>query len=186
MNFVGGTDFSSDDDTLYGGRESQDDEYESSHYGGGESIGSLDDHLMYGGTSDEINQLFRTSLFGEDMKSIKETIKTYVHKSVNNVNRLEQDNAFKNFVTNKLNDINDVKDEEKRKNIMKLAVICYIFTHNVDLDHRHAMTDMDNVITVDFSHKKEQNSIDINEVSESNPPQKWNIRNILMKLNEQL
>ena len=63
MNFIGGTDFYSDDDTLYGGGDSQFDEYESSHYGGGESIGSLDDRLMYGGTSDKINNLFRTSLF---------------------------------------------------------------------------------------------------------------------------
>ena len=49
MNFIGGTDFYSDDDTLYGGGDSQFDGYESSHYGGGESIGSLDGHLMYGG-----------------------------------------------------------------------------------------------------------------------------------------
>lgn len=190
MNFIGGTDFYSDDDTLYGGGDSQFDQYESgyesSQFGGGESIGSLDDHLMYGGTSDEINNLFQTSLLVNDLKTIKDTITQYLKNNVEKFKRPEQYEAFNTFVTNKLYKINDGEVTDKRTDIMKLAVMCYIFTHNVDLNSDRAMTNMENVIEVDFSHKKEQNSIDINEVSESNPPQKWNIHNILMKLNEQL
>lgn len=185
MNFVPDTGPYSEDETIYGGGDSLYDQYESgyesSQFGGGESIGSLDGHCMYGGSREKINQLFETSLFNGDLTVIKQIINEYVYNYVNKSNIPEQYEAFNIFVTNKLNDINDVKDEEKRKNIMKLAVMCYIFTHNVVVND-HDENGLNHEYTVDFSKKTNDRSINIDDITDEN----IYIENILMKLNEQL
>lgn len=184
MNFIGGTDFYSDDDTLYGGGDSQFDEYESSHYGGGESIGSLDDHLMYGGTSDKINNLFRTSLFETEFDRIEKTINTYVQNIVNNftagMEKSPQYKAFDTFVTKKFSIIKDAS--KNREDIMKLAVMCYIFTHKVDVTNLDDMKE----IEVDFSNKKNEESINISGIDDTVNAGDISIEDILEKLNNQL
>ena len=189
MNFVGDTEFYSDDDTFYGGGESHVDGnesgYESSQFGGGESIGSLDDHLMYGGTPNKMNNLFQTSLFETEFDIIEETITECLNENVEKSKRAEQYQAFKTFVSRKLGEINNSGVTEKRTDIMKLAVMCYIFAHDVDVNQEDTIK-MNKVDTVDFSNKIDKDSINIYGITDENNGEDTSIEPILKKLNEQL